>query len=362
MSEVPPSPTLPPWQQSTLERILGAAANGGLHHAMLLTGVQGAGKTLFADTVARGLLCLRSAPGSTVSAPCGTCRSCRLAQAGTHPDRVRLTPADGGSNTIGVDDVRELIERLRMSAQPEGTGRRVGLILPADAMTTSASNSLLKLLEEPPAGVFLILTSASPARLLATIRSRCLSTRLPAPTSGALDAFLAEHHPSATPSQRAEAITLAGGAPFRALEHLESGTFERAALLRRALEDLGSGRDPLEVARALTREGLEQPGAVIEGLLRVVAEHTRGLQAGGGAPDKGGALLSAEKGEASARALHEVYETLTDHRRALEQPLNAALSLEAVCVDLARRLRGSGSGQSAGTRASSATRSSASSI
>lgn len=162
-----------PWQAAAWARLQTMTAGGRLPHALLLAGPGGTGERAFAERALQALLC--SDPDD---APCGRCPACRQSAAGTHPDAIRLEPAEAGK-AIPVDAVRALIGRLALT----GTGRKVALIDPADAMNANAANSLLKTLEEPPGDSVLLLVSLRPGRLPATVRSRCqrLTFGLPEP-------------------------------------------------------------------------------------------------------------------------------------------------------------------------------------
>lgn len=132
-------------------------------HAMLFSGPAGIGKMLVARAMAAGLLC-----GGSLARPCGECPSCRLLAQGTHPDLVVL--GDDGAS-LKIDQIRAL--QHEASLAPYHGGGRVMVIEGAQRLTTQAANSLLKILEEPPAGTVFILTTGSPHALLPTIVSRC---------------------------------------------------------------------------------------------------------------------------------------------------------------------------------------------
>ena len=106
---------------------------------------------------------------------CGACRGCQLRAAGSHPDLVRVTLGlrdDGKLRTeIIIDQIRALSQRLSMSSQFGGA--QLALVDPADRMNASAANALLKTLEEPASATVIVLVADDPARLPATIRSRC---------------------------------------------------------------------------------------------------------------------------------------------------------------------------------------------
>lgn len=108
--------------------------------------------------------------------PCGTCRDCRKAQGGVHPDiiHIRREVDDKGKQKkeIRVDQIREMIGQAQI--MPNEAEGKAFVIHEAELMNTQAQNALLKLLEEPPRGVVLILSTATPTMLLETVRSRCV--------------------------------------------------------------------------------------------------------------------------------------------------------------------------------------------
>ncbi len=108
--------------------------------------------------------------------PCGVCRDCRKAAAGVHPDIIHISREsdDKGKlkKEIRVDQIREMIGLAQIMAN-EANGKAF-IIHEAELMNVQAQNALLKLLEEPPAGVVLILSTSTPAMLLETVRSRCV--------------------------------------------------------------------------------------------------------------------------------------------------------------------------------------------
>ncbi|MHB1512420.1 MAG: DNA polymerase III subunit delta' [Acidiferrobacter sp.] len=159
-----------PWQRATWT---GLAEASHLPHALLFCGPAGIGKRQFAERLSVRLVCERETA-------CGTCRACHLASGGNHPD-ILVLRREEGKTEITVDQARALNEFLVLT--PHLAPRRVALIADADHLNRSASNALLKTLEEPPAGNYLLLVSDSPARLLPTIRSRCQRIVLPRPTT-----------------------------------------------------------------------------------------------------------------------------------------------------------------------------------
>jgi len=137
-------------------------ANGQVSHAYLFSGQHASAQ---ADLLAAALLCQNPLqPGQA----CGVCPACRNLQAGTHPDCRTVEPKDGLHR---VEQMRELVASASLSPV---LGKRKVCILPAaDKMTEDGTNTLLKLLEEPPENAVFLLQAAAPDALLPTILSRC---------------------------------------------------------------------------------------------------------------------------------------------------------------------------------------------
>ena len=135
-----------------------------LPHAMIIEGNAGTGKRTLSAYIAKAALC------ESDKSPCCCCRSCHLADAGTHPDIERIAPEEKKKN-ISVAQ----IDRLREIAYftPHTAFGKVLIIEQADTMNTASQNKLLKVLEEPPENVFFILLTESANSLLNTVVSRC---------------------------------------------------------------------------------------------------------------------------------------------------------------------------------------------
>lgn len=183
---------------------------GNRPHALLFYGAEGIGKKLLAQHFAKTLLCLAPA-----QRPCGTCEACRLLDfAGSswgHPDFIYVEPEAAGKD-IKIEQIKDIIKEAAFP--PVLSANKLVLIDNADYLTEEAANSLLKLLEEPPADWMFILVAAKVERLLPTILSRVIQVRFQRPTEAQCVEFL--HSRGLT--DRAEVlIGLAQGSPGRAL-------------------------------------------------------------------------------------------------------------------------------------------------
>jgi DNA polymerase-3 subunit delta' len=172
-------------------------AAGRPHHAYLLAGPEGGGKSLAARAFAAALLCAEGG--------CGVCRSCRLALEDKHPNQVVVEPE---GRDIHVDTVRAEIWHPAYRTAPE-PGRKVFVIREADRLNPAAADVLLKVLEEPPAETVILLLSARPDELPETVLSRChVVTFLPLSERFVVETLTGE---GADADRAALAARLAGG-------------------------------------------------------------------------------------------------------------------------------------------------------
>lgn len=228
------------WQEAAWHRLMASYSAGRLPHALLVTGPEGLGKLEFARRLAARLLC----QGSTAPQDaCGECGNCRLLAGESHPDLLSVT-VEAEKTQISVTQVRDLIGHLGMTSYRGGA--KVALVYPADAMNVSSANSLLKTLEEPTDNTLLVLVTARPGRLPATILSRCQRVELKIPSRDQALAWLAREHGG----EGWEAVLdLAEGAPLRAVALQACGFGLRMDQLREQLAEIAAGRaDPAAVA------------------------------------------------------------------------------------------------------------------
>lgn len=160
------------WQVKNWEYLIQLTIQNKLPHSLLLQGAKGLGLNSFAETLAAWLLC--NAEKKDNLYPCGQCTSCQWIAAGTHPDQLIIMPE---SNNIKVDAIREI--RAFSGNKSLGGQCRVIIISPAEAMNLSASNALLKILEEPLENTIFLLVAHHISQVLPTILSRCQKVHFP---------------------------------------------------------------------------------------------------------------------------------------------------------------------------------------
>ena len=151
-------------QEHVVKALQNALDKGRLHHAYLLTGTRGVGKTTIARILAKSLNCETPHEGE----PCGQCQSCRDIDAGRFVDLLEI---DAASNT-GIDNIREVLENAQYA--PTAGKYKVYIIDEVHMLSKSAFNAMLKTLEEPPEHVKFILATTDPHKVPVTVLSRCL--------------------------------------------------------------------------------------------------------------------------------------------------------------------------------------------
>jgi DNA polymerase-3 subunit delta' len=344
---------------------------GRFPQAMILAGPKGAGKYTLALMLARAVNCLETAETDGLPDFCGRCRNCerigeaanleeRVAEAvaardemrdadkretrilvQTHPD-VIIVPPDPPQLLIKLGQVRQVIHAAYF--RPPVEARRSMTIFISSAFMKEAANSLLKLLEEPPQHVSLILLTENPQELLPTIRSRALLHRLCALPVAELDGLLEKRRPELKAKERALVARLANGAVGRALgfdlsaylaSRQDALVVLRTALaepdyslLFRTTEAYRAGAEGQEMTVTLLRS----LSSLVEDLLLVVAG-TPGLMRNvdlAAELQKIGQGLTVDWIEGAARALVQA-------EQGMRRNLLRSLSLDAMATALAER-------------------------
>ena len=235
-----------------------ALDSGRLHHAWLISGLQGVGKALFAEKAALRVLAQGQGPLDSPGLEVPDDHpAARLAAAGSHPDLMRLErlPRENSSTgelarSISVDQVRSL-QRLFNTTASLSPWRAV-IVDSIDDLERNAANALLKNLEEPPPSSVFFLVSHSPERLLPTIRSRCRLLRLSRLGGDAMTSALRSALPDADDKEIKDLAAAGNGSPGLALAWRGLDV----AGLDRAMEELIREGDPVNARRSALAQSL----------------------------------------------------------------------------------------------------------
>ncbi len=239
---------------TTAKHLEDMAANP--HHALLLVGANGIGKTALATKLVMQLLTLNEE---------------KLA---SYPYYLLVQPAETG--TLSIDAVRNIQKFLQLKTTGTGTIRRIVCVEHADGLTQEAQNALLKVLEEPPADTIIILTAESKRALLPTILSRVHVLQVHAPPQEDLQTHFTD---TATPDDIRKAFFLSGGLPglmtailqenkdhpllnqvSTAKELLQKPTFERLGMIDALTKQKSTLNQLLEALASIAASGLGQAG------------------------------------------------------------------------------------------------------
>jgi DNA polymerase III subunit delta' len=319
-------------------------------HALLLTGPRGIGKRLLALHLAQALLCESPQPSGKA---CGACVGCNLIMRGAHPDLRLIEPVtydDEGNATpvdaITVEPIRDLIDFALLSSH---RGRaKVAVIAPAEALNGAAANALLKTLEEPPPGTYLLLVTNQAGRLPATLVSRCRRLPLAYPDPAVATAWLAERGVD----NAGLVLSQAGGSPWLALD-LAHADVQRGRDI--ALGELARPERllPATVGARLDALPKDQRKAELAASVSRLLTWTADLAAvaAGGEPrfhpDRRAALIELA-GRVARVPLFRYHQSLLHQRALLSHPLQPRLVAETLLFEyrelFARRGRAETSG------------------
>lgn len=278
---------------------------GGPPHAVLLAGPPSVGKTTLALDLASALLCRAEDPADR---PCGECRGCRRVASGNHPDLHRLAPEGPGAQIkIGASEnpdpgtIRWLISELALL--PMEGGARVAILEHAERLNEAAQQALLKTLEEPPAGVTIVLCADDEERLLPTVRSRCARVRLGPVPGRDIEGILGDLELTDAPTA-ARLARLADGRPGLAVTYARApeAVTIRGEVARALLDLLGAG--PADRLRVI-RELLAQAAAATAALAQATASATAAPAAARGRGRERGARTAVPPGTPKPAAAPE---------------------------------------------------------
>jgi len=320
--DLPAISTPLPWHAPVWEQLSGQVAAEQLPHALLFAGEHGCGVSRLALALARVLLC--ASPKGAFN--CGECQACRLSARGSHADFSWLEPEEK-SRFIKVGQIREAVQfaTLTSSFGP----RKVLVVSPADNMSLSAYNSLLKALEEPADNTYWLLVCGRMLGVPATIRSRCRHWQLPRPNESAalewLDVITGER------STSEKLFLLANGRPLDAQQLYVEGCADVMAGRRELLNAVITGQ--IEVTEASPLWAELGPDVFLDDLIESLQSLVGSLPL---------AMLKSRSG----RAAFAILEEMQRMRRAVSAGSNPGkqLLIETTLLKIRRELGGFGHG------------------
>lgn len=321
----------PPWLNKVEVTLGEAVDHGRFPHALLMHGAYGSGRRWLLHNLAARLLQVTTAGLGTMDPVAD-----RERKAIWHPDFLSVQPAQD-KDSIGVEQIREMIDFIQLTSHQGGA--KVVSLYPADAMTVNAANSLLKTLEEPPAGSVICLVTEALSRLPATIISRCQRVRVPVGPSEIGLSWLQQM--DAGPDW-APILEAAGGAPFLALEMHHSGLMDRAVEFDRDLEGLISKRENvIVIARRWMDSG---DGFALRWLYQKVAGIIRqrlvGPQGINAPPESGNISLKAGGDGADSEPYFGYLQAVGDLRRLQATGINVEMNLVRLLIEWYGGFRG----------------------
>ena len=230
---------LPIWQEKYIDLL----TKEKLHHAYLFFGREGLGKELLLSTLSQGILC-----EETTLFPCGKCHNCKLVLSQNHPD-LHILEIEEGKKNISISQILDLREKIYESSF---LGKNKIILIPnIEFMSRDASDSILKILEEPPKDTFFVMSSHFIHLIPSTIRSRSIEIEITNPSFEECLEWLSESY-----SENLElAIELSNNRPFIAKDLLDLNLVElRSKFIKDISGIIKSGKDIVNISENWSKE------------------------------------------------------------------------------------------------------------
>ncbi len=306
-----------PWLEPIWQRLLRITQSKKCPHAFLFCGESGLGKSEVVQAFEKLLLCQTP----TATGACGLCRSCIFYEEGHHPDWLHFQ-----DEPVGIDDIRSIVDFLATTTHQ--FGRKVVAIFGVDKLQISASNALLKVLEEPSANTVLILV-ANKDTVLPTLKSRCFLVNIPMPSKQVASDWLKEQAPLASSEAIQKSLRYAQGAPKAALA-LMNAMDGHELLYEAFLQGKSNAFNSEEIQQLLTSTPLSALYLIYNFLadfIRVMTEDETGFLYN----EKHATMFLQLKSKISAQSLVNYADKVTEAINLLALPgINKSLLFEAL--------------------------------
>ncbi len=281
------------FKKTVAYRILsGDKRNGCLSHAYMLVCQDGAVLAEYLRIVAKIITCADDASGF-----CNECRTCRLIDKGVYSD-VQIYPKGGGGKIL-VADVDEVVSQSYV--KPFEGDKRVFALSASESIMPQAQNKILKTLEEPPKGVFVLLGTTNESSILSTVKSRMKKLVVPDFSEEDITEALSRRFPEKDGAELAKIAALADGKMGTAISLAEKGTDGEAvtALVLNMLENMRSSRNVIEFSSKIDKNNVREYLITLKKVLN------RAVRFSCGADEKSGAIrrISQDYGTAACLAI-----------------------------------------------------------
>ena len=317
-------PTLFPWQGEVLDRALALKQENRLPQAVLLE----TASDYQMDDLARYLSMLLLCDQPQNLSLCGTCEACRMMSAGTYADfslvTLEVDPKSRKLNkNIKIEQIRSLIHELHLTRKYHRL--KIAVIFPAEVMNKSSANALLKTLEEPAAGVLLLLITRNPGRIPITLRSRCQSWTIdPANEQASLEWLTDQGGDVKTAAQY---LQYAGGDPLLAMDLQQQNYAQRVETFKSSLTAfLRGGQSASDLCKSLLSGEVAVTRRLIEMTLKAYCYKACGI-------DSAGKRTSAVE-QTRAQELLDLQRRAQQQLQVEENNLDFQLQLEDVLISL----------------------------
>lgn len=239
-------------QNKIKELFLKTLSSGKTGHCYTLVGEAGMGKSTFTSYISKMIVCERKNA-------CGVCKSCIMAEAGTHPDIIRIVPEED-KTSIGINVMRGMVEDIYI--RPYSADKKVYIINNFEKALIPAQNAVLKALEEPPEYVVFLLTVSSEKDVLETVKSRSVMLKMMPYTREEIKLALTEH----ISEKDAEFISgLCGGNIGKGLRLTQNESFkELRKNIFAALDELIKNGRIMPFAEVFKKENTDNVSDVLE--------------------------------------------------------------------------------------------------